>query len=169
MSGSDSTHRATFGDGSSVLEQVLLAIINAHTTSETEGRQVERLHAAITALVGPAAREGQDMERALLFMERERQKDICDLELSALRSCARTSMGTARTLTELATLAAREMLGRSTAAAEIQATVRVLCEAFRKRGNAYRAAPDHVLEALETETVQRFCDELAEWGVSTRI
>lgn len=169
MSGSNSTYRATFGDGSSVLEQVLLAIINAHTTSETEGRQVERLHAAITALVGPAAREGQDMERALLFMERERQKDICDLELSALRSCARTPMGTARTLAELATLAAREMLGRSTAAAEIQATVRVLCEAFRKRGNAYRAAPDHVREALETEAVQRFCDELAEWGVSTRI
>lgn len=169
MSVSDSTYRAALGDGTSVLERVLLAIINAHTTSETEGRQVERLHAAITALVGPAAQDGQVMERALLFMVRERQKDICNLEMSALRSCARTSMGTARTLTELATLAAREVLGRYPAAAEIQATVRVLCEAFRKRGNAYRATPDHVQEALETEAVQRFCDELAEWGVSTRI
>lgn len=53
MSGSDSTYAAIFGDGASVLERVLLAIIEAHTTLETEGRQGERLEAAMTALIGP--------------------------------------------------------------------------------------------------------------------
>lgn len=40
--------------GATVLERLLLAIINAHTTPETEGSQRGRLRAAATALIGPA-------------------------------------------------------------------------------------------------------------------
>ncbi len=46
MSGSDSTYHAMFGDGSSVLEHVLLAIIEAHSTPETSGSQQRRLETA---------------------------------------------------------------------------------------------------------------------------
>jgi hypothetical protein len=166
MSVSDSTYGAAFGDGASVLERVLLAIINAHTTDATEGRQAERLQAAMGALIG--APNGHNIERALLFMGRHRQRDICDVEMHALRSYAGAPKCATRTVPELATLAAREVMG-CTAAVEVQATARVLCEIFRKRGNAYGLAPDNVQEALEAEAVQRFCDELAEWDVPTRL
>lgn len=166
MSVSCSTYVTAYGGGNTVLERVLLAIINAHTTDATEGRQAERLQTAMTALIGPAARDGQDMERALLFMRRHRQRDVCDVEMQALRLCA-PSCAT-RTVRELATLAAREVMGCTTAG-EVQATADVLCEVFRKRGNAYDVASDHVQEALEAEAVQRLCDELAEWDVPTRL
>ncbi|WP_406873564.1 hypothetical protein WHT83_08875 [Aminobacter sp. P9b] len=168
MSVSDSTYWAIFGDGTSVLERVLLAIINAHTTRATEGLQAERLQAAMTALIGPAARDGQDMERALLFMRRHRQRDVCDVEMQALRSCAGSTTCATRTVSELATLAACEVLGCTTAG-EVEVTARVLCETFCKRGSPYEVALDHVQEVLEAEAVQRFCDELAEWGVPTRL
>ena len=168
MSVSDPTYLAAFGGSPSVLERVLMAVINAHTTSATEGRQADRLQTAMTALLGPAARGGQDMERALLFMRRQRQRDVCDVEMQALRACAGAPRFETRTVPELATLAAREVLG-CTNAGEVQATARVLCETFRKPGNPYEVGPDHVQEALEAEAVQRFCDELAEWGVPTRL
>ncbi|MGH6763016.1 MAG: hypothetical protein ACRECW_15685 [Phyllobacterium sp.] len=164
MSVSGSTYVAAFGDGTSVLERVLLAIINAHTTDATDGRQAERLQTAMTALIGPAARHGQDMERALLFMRRQRQRDVCDVEMQALRSCAGFSTCATRTVTELATLAACEVLGCITAS-EVQATAIVLCEMFRKHGNNYGAEIDYVRQALEVEAVQRILNELAEWEV----
>lgn len=168
MSGSGSTYITAYGGGSTVLERVLLAIINAHTTDATEGRQAERLQTAMTALIGPAARDGQDMERALLFMRRQRQRDVCDVEMQALRSCAGFPTCATRTVAELATLAACEVLGCITAS-EVQATVSVLCEMFRKHGNNYGAELDNVREALEAEAVQRLCGELAEWDVPTRL
>lgn len=168
MSVSDSTYRAAFGDGSSVLEQVLLAIINAHTTTETEGRQVERLQTAMTALIGTSVQDGPDMERALLFMVRERQKDICDFELRALRSYTDGPMRAPRSVPELASLAARDVMGH-TSAAEMQATASVLCDIFRSRGKACIVEPDYVKKGLEAEAVQRLCAELAEWDVPNRL
>lgn len=168
MSVSGSTYVAAFGDGTSVLERVLLAIINAHTTDETEDHKAERLQMAMTALIGPAARNGRDMERALLFMRRQRQRDVCDVEMQALRSCAGFPTYATRTVAELATLAACEVLG-CIAASEVQTTASVLCEMFRKHGNNYGAELDHVKEALEAEAVQRLCVELAEWDVPTRL
>jgi hypothetical protein len=50
--------------GATVLERVLLAIINAHTFRETDGQQAERLEAALLALVGPKKRNGCEMEKA---------------------------------------------------------------------------------------------------------
>lgn len=143
MSGSGSTYVAAFGGSPSVLEGLLLAIINAHTTSETEGLQAERLQTAIAALIGPAARGGQDMERALLFMLRQRRRDVCDVEMQALGPSAGAPRCTTRTVPELATLAAREILG-CISAGEVQATASVLCEMFRKHGDNYGAELDNV-------------------------
>ena len=167
MSVNDSTCRADFGDGSTVLERVLLAIINAHTTSETEGRQQERLDAAMMALIGPATQFGHDFERALQFMARQRQRDICNIEMRALRSCSVAPIGAARMVPELAKLAACEVMG-CTSAADLQETARVLCDMFRRRGKVNDVEQDYIRDALEAEAVQRVCDELAEWNVPTR-
>lgn len=164
MSVGDSTYLAPFGDGASVLERVLLAIINAHTDAETEGRQWERLQAAMTALVGTEVRDGQDTEGALLFMVRARQKDICDAEMRVLSSRAASPTAAVRTIPELANFAARQVMG-CTDASQVQATARVLCEMFRRRGKACAAEPDHVREAMEAEAVRRVLGELAEWDV----
>lgn len=123
MSGSDSTC-ATMA-GHTVLERVLLAIINAHTTSETEGHQSERLQSAMRALLGPITPHERDLERALLFMARERQRDICHLEMAVLLP-RHGDPRAARSIPELAKLAAREVLGCATAA-ELQATASLLC------------------------------------------
>lgn len=168
MSVGDSTYVAAFGDGTSVLERVLMAVINAHTTDASEGLQTERLQTAMTALIGPAARNCQDMERALLFMRRQRQREICDVEMQALRLCAGAHRFATRTVPELATLAAREVLGCTTVG-EVRTTAIVLCEMFRKHGNNYSAEIDNVRQALETEAVQRLCKELSEWDVPTRL
>lgn len=167
MSVNDSTYRADFGDGNSVLERVLLAIINAHTTNETEGRQQERLDAAMAALIGPATRAEHDLEHALQFMARQRQRDICDVEMRALRSCSVAPIGAARTVQQLANLAAHEVLGCASAA-DVQETVRVLCDMFRRRGKVNDVEEDYIRDALKAEAVQRVCDELAEWNVPTR-
>lgn len=164
MSVSGSTYLADFGNGNTVLERVLLAIINNRTTNETEGRQQERLDAAMVALLGPAMQVGHDLERALQFMARQRQGDICDVEMSALRSHSVAPIGAARTVQELADLAAREVMG-CTSAADVHETARVLCDMFRRRGKVNGVEADHARDALETEAVQRIIGELAEWDI----
>lgn len=168
MSVNDSTYRADFSAGSTVLERVLLAIIDAHTSGETEGHRQERLDAAMLVLIGPTTQFGHDLERALQFMARQRQRDICDVEMRALRPCSVAPISTARTVQQLANLAAREVMG-CTSAADVQVTTRVLCEKFRRRGKVNNVEPDYVQDALEAEAVQRLCDELAEWNVPTRL
>lgn len=168
MSVNDSTYRTTLGDGTSGLERVLLAIINAHATNETEGHKAERLQMAMMALIGPEVRDEQDLERALLFMVRQRQKDICDLEMCALRSSADEPMRAPRSVSELASLAVREVMGRKSTV-DVQATASVLCAVFRSRGTACNVEQDYAQKALETEAVQRLCAELAEWDVPIRL
>lgn len=168
MSISDSTYLSACGDSGTVLERVLLAIINAHTDAESEGHQRKRLNAAMTALIGPATVRERDMERALQYMARQRQKDVCDLEMDALGSCGDARLRAVRSAPELATLAVRTILN-CTHASDIQATARVLCEMFRRRGKVHAVEHDHIREALEAEAVQRVCDELAEWDVPTRL
>jgi hypothetical protein len=168
MSGSDSTYTVNFGDGNTVLERVLLAIIEAHTTPGTEDRQQRRLETALAALIGPATRKGHDMDKALLFMARERQKNICDLEMHDLHSFAGSPRYEARSIPELAILAAGEVMG-STTASEVEASARVLCDIFRQRCRVNDMEQDHVREAREAEAVRRILDELAEWDVPTRL
>lgn len=168
MSGSDSPTAAIVMHGATVLERVLLAIINAHTTDKDEDCRAERLQAAMTALIGPARSNGPDMERALLYMVRERQKDICDFEMQALRPRAPASRSAIRPIPELATVAARDVVGCTTVA-EVEATVSALCEMFRQRYRIYEVEPDHLREAREAKAVQRIISELAEWDVPARL
>jgi hypothetical protein len=86
--------------------------------------------------------------------------------MGALRLCG--DVRPVRSVSELATQAAREILGR-THAGEIQATARALCEMYRRRGELHAVAYDNVREVLEAEAVQRLCNELAEWDVPTQL
>ncbi|MDH4986209.1 hypothetical protein QEZ47_11820 [Aminobacter anthyllidis] len=124
-----------------------MAVINAHTPDATKARQAERLQTAMTALIGPAARDGQDIERALLFMRRQRQRDVCDVEMQALHLCSGAPRCATRTILELATLAAREVLGCATTG-EVQLTARLLCRMFRSQGISFEVWPDQAREAL---------------------
>lgn len=152
--------------GATVLERVLLAIIRAHTTPETEGREAERFSAAVMALVGSrtSARDGYD--DALMFMARQRQRDVCDYEMSGLRRGADAGRSRIRSNMELAKLAAREVLGCT--ASDIRAIASRLCDMF-SRQRSRTTEPDYVREVLETEAVKRLCDELAEWDIPTRL
>lgn len=168
MSVSDSTYRAASAGRATVLERVLLAIINAHTTPGTEAHQWERLSAAMSALLGPATVEERNFERALLFIVRERQRDECDIDMHALAIGASASHFSARSVPELARLAAVEILGCATPAEKVPA-VHALCALYHDRFAEHTQEYDDVLEALQTEAVKHFCDELAEWGIATQI
>ncbi len=168
MSVSDSTYRTTFGEGSSVLEQVLLAIINAHTDAETEGRQWERLNAAMSALVGPATAQERNLEKALLFIVRERQREECDVDMHAISSGPSASRLATRSVPELARLAAKEILGCATPAERVPA-VHALCTMYQYRFGIHAREYDEAHEALQAEAVKHLCDELAEWGVPTKV
>jgi len=168
MSVSDSTCRAASAGRATVLERVLLAIINANTTPGTEAHQWERLSAAMSALLGPATVEERNFERALLFIVRERQRDECDIDMHALAIGASASHFSARSVPELARLAAVEILGCATPAEKVPA-VHALCALYHDRFAKHAQEYDEVREALQTEAVKHFCDELAEWGIATQI
>ncbi|MFN4010352.1 MAG: hypothetical protein ACK4K8_10390 [Pannonibacter sp.] len=168
MSGSDSTYLAPFGDGSSVLERVLLAIIEAHTTPETEGRQQERLDTAMRALVGPVTERERRLEQAVRYMVRERQRDICEAEMAAI-PCSRTAAATsARPIAQLAEAAARTVLGCSTPA-ELCAVARDLRQRYRLSAQPRPIEADPITAAREDEAVGRIVAELEEWGVPARL
>ena len=168
MSVSGSNYPMVSGDRATVLERVLLAIINAHTTPGTEGRQWERLNAAMSALVGPATEEERNLEKALLFIVRERQRDECDIDMHALAIGASASHFSARFVPELARLAAVEILGCATPAEKVPA-VHALCALYQTRFAKHAQEYDEVREALQSEAVKHFCEELAEWGIATQI
>lgn len=152
--------------GATVLERVLLAIIRAHTTPATEGRETERFSAAMMALVGPRTSARDGYNDALMFMARQRQRDVCDYEMSGLRRGANAGRSRIRSNMELAKLAAREVLGCTTS--DIRTVASRLCDMFSRQG-IRTVEPDYVQEACETEAVKRLCDELAEWDVPTRL
>lgn len=176
MSVSDSTYWATFGDGTSVLERLLLAIIEAHTTPENEGRQYERLSVAINALTGDVKATMQDeaTAKALDWMKRERHRDACDYDMRVLSSGGNDAGQRSRTLQELALLAAHQFLDCSNLVEQHEATER-LCKQFAEQRRAYGLHHstghdyDPSREAVETDAVQRLCAELAEWEVPTRL
>jgi hypothetical protein len=167
MSGSDSIYLATYGDGSNVLERVLLAIITAHTTQETEGHQQERLNTAMAALVGPVTENERQLEQAVRYMARERQRDICEAEMAAIPSSRTAAATSARTIAQLAEVAARKVLGCSTPA-ELRAIARVLSQRYRLSAQTRPIEPDPITAALEDEAVGRIMAELQEWGVPAR-
>lgn len=164
MPGSDSTYVADFRDEASVLERVLMAIIEAHTTPETESLQQRRLETALAALLGSALPAERDMEAAVLFMDRQRRRAVCDADMLAL-SCRGDILPAIPTLSELAEAAARKILQCSEA--DVPDAVDALCRSFRLRAARTAIEPDPICEALRTEAVERICDELAEWNIAT--
>lgn len=167
MSASDSTYLATLGDGTNVLERVLQAIIEAHTTPETEGRQEERLGTAMRALVGPFTERERQIEQAVRYMVRERQRDICEAEMAAIPSSRTAATTSARPIAQLAEAAARKVLGCSTPA-ELFAVARDLRQRYRLSAQTRPIEPDPITAALEDEAVGRIMAELQEWGVPAR-
>ncbi|NRG16900.1 hypothetical protein HPQ64_04260 [Rhizobiales bacterium] len=149
-----------------MFERLLLAIIEAHTTPETNGQQRLRMEAALAALLGPVTPTERELDRALQFMASERRQDACYAEIAALVSPCATTAKPMRSIPQLAEAAAREVMG-CIAPKEIQAIARRLCDLYRTRGNAHAMASDPIEEALKTEAVERLCAELAEWGVPT--
>lgn len=164
MPGSDSTYLAMFGDGSSVLGHVLLAIIEAHSTPETSGSQQRRLETALAALLGSASPAQRNMEAAHAFMARQRRHAVCEAEMLALSG--RGGIPTAiPTITELAENAARRILQcRDT---DLPAAVDELCKSFRRYAARTEIEPDPIYEALKAQAVERICGELAEWDIAT--
>ncbi|WP_306026498.1 hypothetical protein [Oceaniradius stylonematis] len=167
MSGSDSTFLAPFGDGSSVLERVLLAIIKAHTTLVTEGHQQERLDTAMTALIGPVTDYERQLEQAVRYMARERQRDICEAEMAAIPSSRAAATTSARPIAQLAEAAARKVVGCATPA-ELCAVARDLRQRYRLSDQTRPMVPDSITAVLEEEAVGRILAELEEWGVAAR-
>ena len=172
MSGSDSTYAAIFGDAGTVLERVLLAIIDAHTTPATDGSQLERLDAAMIALTGIdwPANPARDvaLNKALDFMARERQRDVCDRDMDMLGT-GNGKVRPVRSVRELATMAASEFLDCADRAEQNDAA-ECLAALFNGRRREFRIAGyDVVREAMETEAIQRLCAELAEWDVPVRL
>jgi len=167
MSGSDSTYAAKLSGGASVLERVLLAIIEAHTTPETDGRQQERLGTAMAAIIGPVTDHERQIEQAVRYMVRERQRDICEAEMAAIPSSRTAATTSARPIAQLAEAAARKVVGCSTPA-ELRAVARVLSQRYRLSSQTRPMEPDPITATLEDEAVGRILAELEEWGVPAR-
>jgi hypothetical protein len=161
MSGADSTP-ATMVHGETVLERVLLAIITAHPTGNVS--EMERLDLAMTALVGVFRPHVAGMEEALLFMVQQRQRDICNIELSALMIGSNIVSPFPRSVPDLAHLAARDVLG-ITHPTQIHATADMLCREYRNRATRHAVEYDPAREAMQDQAVGRILDELAEWEV----
>ena len=168
MSGSDSTYAAIFGDAGTVLERVLLAIINANTTPATDGRQLERLDTAINALTGmdwpTSPTSDAVLNEALNFMARERQRNICDRDMDMLRAGG-GKVRPVRSVRELATIAASKFLDCAGMAELNEAAERLAALFNGRRRESGTLGYDAVREAMETEAVQRLCAELADWDV----
>lgn len=165
-------HSHCFAFDGTVLERVLLAIIEAHTTPETDGRQHERLSAAMTALTDYASSEGQDkaLRDALAWMARERQRDACARDMLALQTGS-ADIRPVRSVRTLATMAANQFLDRAIYTNQCHAADVLQRKFVEQRGAGSRngSEPDPVREAMEAEAVERICAELAEWDVPTRL
>ena len=148
-----------------VLERVLLAIIEAHTNGDSDGDRLRRLEVAMSALVGPWTASDRTFEEAIDFMERERRREVSAMEL-APQGSSPASRVVVRTLSELSLEAAREIIG-CTVSPEDQVTAQRLCHFYHRR-NEQANHFDCVDDAIQSEAVERICAELEEWGFVDR-
>jgi len=140
-----------------VLERVLLAIIAAHpVTAETSQCVERRLGLAMKALLGPSTTRDGAIDEALAYMVRERRRDICDAEMSALLPVSNSVP--ARSVASLAESAAREIL-KLDCPLEVREAKDLLCREYRLQA----VESDPATEALRDEAVSRILSELAEW------
>lgn len=140
-----------------VLERLLRAIITAHpVTKETDQCVERRLGLAMKALLGPSTTRDGAIGEALAYMIRERRRDICDAEMSALASVSNSTP--ARSVASLAESAAREIL-KLDCPLEVREAKDLLCREYRQQ----TVESDPETEALQHEAVSRILCELAEW------
>ena len=173
--------------GATVLERLLLAIIDANPTASSDTRQ-QRVNAAMKALVGERASHNDDRDnKALLFMARELHRDRCQHNMHAFMNRNNPDADPPpkiRSHKALAEQAESQFYGSTNPSARY-AIVNRLREKLsgtyqRKQGKGlavdhertyiYRAVEhDYVAETLEAEGLRRICNELAEWGVKTKL
>ena len=146
-----------------VLERVLMAIIEAHPSPEMERRQVDRLQEAMAMLLGTSKVHSAAIDKALMFMVRERQRDICNADMSALAIGSNITPLAVRSVSELAEIAARDVLGLA-CPVEVRAMVGVLDREYRRR-TGWQAVEHPAHEAMQDEAVRRILEELGEWDV----
>lgn len=178
--------------GASPFERLLLAIISAHPDQSGKTSR-QRLDAAMKMLVGeratPNPEPGNRDDRALIWMGSERHIDKANRDMYALNlrlKPDRTATPPRKPRSDLALAeeAADLFFGQENPEAR-HAIINRLREKFsgsyaRKQGKGhgvdfeatyiYRAVEhDYVQESLEAEALKRVCDELAEWGVATKL
>lgn len=164
MSASDSTYLVPSGDGSNLLERVLLAFIEAHSTPATSGSQKRRLETALAALLGSASPAQRNMEAAHAFMVRQRRHAICEAEFSALSTYGEIPPAIP-TIVELTENAAQRIL--QCKGTDLPAAVGELCKWFRRYATRTAIESDSICQALKSEAVGRICNERAEWDIAT--
>jgi hypothetical protein len=147
-----------------VLERVLLAIIEAHPTSELESRPAVRLQQVMAALLGGPPTQWKAADKALAFMIRERQRDICDADMSMLATGSGTASCAIRSISELAEIAAHDVLGLA-CASEICMAANYLCQAYRRDVKLGSIEHDPARQAMQDDAVQRILAELADWDI----
>ncbi len=176
--------------GATVLERLVLAIIDANPIVSADTRQ-QRLNAAMKALIGKKATPhplyNDRDDEALLFMARELHKDQCQQNMHAFMNRNNPDADPPpkiRSHKALAEQVEKHFFGSTDPQARY-AIVNRLREKFsgtyqRKQGKGlavdhertyiYRAVEHgYVAETLEAEGLRRICDELAEWGVKTKL
>jgi len=154
--------------GDTVLERVLMAIIDAHDSPGSDSCQRERLDTALSALLGRVSQAEKELGRALNYIASERRRDACDTDMAALRSRCLVHARPVRSVSQLAEAAAREVMGY-VSPDEIERTARQLCDLYRARRKAHVTESDPQDDALKAEAVERICAELEECGIPTRL
>ncbi|MGV0910853.1 hypothetical protein [Martelella sp. FOR1707] len=132
-------------------------IIAAHPVdAETDHCVERRLGLAMKALLGAQSAQGRVINEALAYMVRERRRDICNAEMSALVPTSNSAP--ARSVASLAESAAREILGLD-CPLEVREAKDLLCREYKRQA----VESDPAAEALRDEAVSRILCELAEW------
>lgn len=147
-----------------VLERVLLAIIEAHPGDGARGPAQERLEMALKALLGTSPARSAAFNEALVFMVRERQHDACNADMSALAVGSGIHSAAARSMRDLAEIAARSVLGL-VCPTEAHEAADLLCREYRRQAGQQAVEGDPAREAMRDEAVRCILDELAEWDV----
>lgn len=147
-----------------VLERVLLAIIEAHPGDGACGPAQERLEIALKALLGTSPARSAAFNEALVFMVREHQHDACNADMSALAVGSGIHSAAARSMRDLAEIAARSVLGL-VCPTEAHEAADLLCREYRRQAGQQAVEGDPAREAMQDEAVRCILDELAEWDV----
>lgn len=163
MRNSDLLH----AQGGTVLERVLLAIIETHTTPANRGQELERLDLAMSALLGPVTENESRLADAVAFMSAQRGHDALAGDMELISTSKAKDSARSRSIAELARLAAREVVGCSEG--DLEGTAKVLSDRYRTGWQLSDTDMDPVEEALRLEAAELICTTLRDFGVSIRM